>query len=59
METYTLEDVEQLLKVQRQICYDSAFIEEVEYNNPYSASDGEITRRINKESIVNAKSPIG
>ena len=55
METYTKEQVEELLEKQRSLCYRFAKIEEFEYINPYSDSDGEITRRISKDSIMNAK----
>jgi hypothetical protein len=54
MKTYTKEEVEDLLEKQRIVCYRDARIEEVEYVNPYSESDGEIIRRISKESIMNA-----
>lgn len=52
---YTKIEVEDLLDKQRFLCYRLAKIEEVEYVNPYSESDGDITRRISKDSIMNAK----
>jgi hypothetical protein len=55
METYTKEEVEELLEKQRSICYRNAIIEEFEYINPYSENDGQITKRISKDSIMNAK----
>jgi len=58
MVTYTLEQVKHLLKKQRENCLSSARIEEHEYNNPYSSSDGKIERRINRNSILNAKNPL-
>ena len=51
---YTKEEVEDLLDKQRSLCYRLAKIEEIEYVNPYSESDGDITRRISKDSIMNA-----
>jgi len=57
MKTYTELEVTRLLKEQRELCYKSAEIEEYEYVNPYSDNDGEISRSINKESIINAPSP--
>lgn len=58
MKTFTLKEVEVLLKTQRENCYKSSKIEEFEYVNIYSSRDGEITRRISKESILSAKSPL-
>jgi hypothetical protein len=58
MKTYTKETVIDLLRQQRENCYEESRIEEFEYVNPYSDSDGNITRRINKDSIINAKSPL-
>jgi hypothetical protein len=55
MGTYTKEEVEELLEKQRSLCYRNARIEEFEYVNPYSESDGQITKRISKDSIMNAK----
>ena len=55
MQTYTKEEVEELLEKQRSLCYRFAKIETFEYVNEYSDSDGEITRRISKKSIMNAK----
>ena len=58
MKTYTEEEVKELLKQQRENCYKEARIEEFEYVNPYSDSDGDITRRVSEVSIINAKSPL-
>ena len=52
---YTKEEVEDLLEKQRIVCYWDARIETHEYVNPYSESDGEVTRQISKDSIMNAK----
>jgi len=52
---YTKEEVEELLEKQRVLCWRFGKIEESEYVNPYSESDGEIIRRVSKESIMNAK----
>ena len=49
---YTKEEVEDLLEKQRILCYKFARIEESEYVNPYSESDGEITKKISRDSIV-------
>lgn len=57
MKTYTTKEVKELLRVQREICYQSAKIVEHEYVNPYSDSDGKITRIIDKKSIVDAREP--
>lgn len=57
MKTYTEEEVLKLLKKQRENCYKNAEIIEHEYINPYSESDGHITRSISEESIMNAKIP--
>ena len=54
MKTYTKEEVEELLEKQRSLCYRFAKIEQFEYVNPYSESDGEITRRVSEDSIMNA-----
>jgi len=54
MKTYTKEEVEELLEKQRSLCYRYAKIEESEYVNPYSESDGEIIKKISKKSIMNA-----
>lgn len=40
MKTYTEKEVYELLKQQRENCYQSASIEVFEYINPYSDSDG-------------------
>ena len=58
MKTYTKREVQILLKQQRIKCYESAYIESFEYNNPYSDSDGKIYRRINENSIIKANSPL-
>jgi hypothetical protein len=58
MDTYTKEEVLELLKKQREICYLSAKIVEHEYVNPYSESDGEITRCIDRDSIIDAEIPV-
>ena len=52
---YTPKEVEVLLEKQRSLCYRFAIIETHEYVNPYSESDGEITRQVSKDSIMNAK----
>jgi len=54
MKTYTKEEVEELLEKQRSLCYRFAKIEQFEYVNPYSESDGEISTRISKDSVMNA-----
>lgn len=54
---YTREEVIKLLEEQKQICYESAKIIETTYINPYSESDGDVTRRIDRKSIINAKLP--
>lgn len=51
---YTKEEVEELLEKQRILCWRFGKIEESEYVNPYSESDGEITRRVSKSSIMDA-----
>jgi len=57
MKKYTEEEVLELLKKQRESCYKNSKIERYEYVNPYSESDGEITRYISEESIMNAEIP--
>lgn len=52
---YTKEEVEDLLEKQRILCYRFAKIIESEYVNPYSESDGEITRKISRDSIMDAE----
>ena len=49
--------VKSLLRQQRENCYISAKIDRFEYNNPYSNSDGQVERQINKNSILNAEEP--
>lgn len=58
MVTYTEEQVRHLLKKQRENCLTNARIKTFEYNNPYSSSDGEISRGIDRDSILNAKNPL-
>jgi len=58
MVTYTEEQVRHLLKKQRENCLHSAKIDVQEYNNPYSESDGKISRSINRNSILSAKNPL-
>ena len=57
MKTYTEEEVLELLEKQRHLCHSNAEIKESEYVNPYSECDGRITRRIDKDSIINAYLP--
>lgn len=52
---YTKEEVEELLEKQRIVCYRDGRIEEVEYVNPYSESDGNTSIKVSKDSIINAK----
>ena len=51
---YTEKEVKELLEQQRKLCFDNAKIVKIEYNNPYSECDGEITQIISFESIMNA-----
>ena len=52
MKLYTKEEVEELLEKQRILCYRFAKIEKSEYINSYSESDGEITTKVSKKSIL-------
>lgn len=56
---YTKEEVEELLEKQRSLCYRFAKIKETEYDNPYSESDGEISRSILRSSIMDAVLELG
>jgi len=58
MVTFTEDQVRHLLKKQRENCLQSAKIDVREYNNPYSESDGKISRSISRNSILNAKNPL-
>ena len=51
---YTKAEVEELLEKQRSVCYRNAKIKTSEYVNPYSNSDGQIERYIDRDSIMNA-----
>lgn len=51
---YNKEEIIELLKQQRELCYKNAKIETFEYVNPYSESDGEITTRISETSIIDS-----
>lgn len=57
MKTYTKDEVIKLLNQQKEICLKSAKIIEHQYINPYSESDGQITRKIDENSILNANYP--
>lgn len=58
MKNYTEKEVIELLRQQRVTCAQVARIVSHTYVNPYSDSDGQVDRVINKDQIINAESPL-